>query len=163
AGSVRAAVRAIDPEQPIADVRMMEQWVDRSLQPRRAPMTLLTLFGAVALALAAVGIYGVLAFSVAERTRELGIRQALGADRAAILSLVLTQGLRTAIAGIAVGLAGCFVVTRYLQSLLYGVERSDPMVLGGVAALLLVVALFACYLPARWATEVDPMAALRHE
>lgn len=158
---VRAAVESLDREQPIADVRTMEQWLDRSLQPRRAPMTLLSLFGASALALAAIGIYGVLAFAVTERARELGIRQALGADRRAILSLVLGQGLRTAGAGIVIGIAGCFVATRYLQSMLYGVERYDVGVLGGVAALLFVVAAAACYVPARWATRIDPMVALR--
>ena len=154
--SLRAAVRSIDPEQPIANVRTMEQWLDRSLQPRRAPMTLLALFGVVALALAAVGIYGVLAFAVTERAREL-------ADRVAIISLVLTQGLRTAGSGIALGLAGCFVATRSVQSMLYGVERYDLSVVGGVAALLFAVALCACYVPARWATRVDPIAALRQE
>jgi len=126
-------------------------------------MTLLALFGASALALAAIGIYGVLAFAVTERAREFGIRQALGADRSAILSLVLTQGLRTAGAGVAIGVAGCFVVTRYLQSMLFGVERYDLGVLSGVAGLLLIVALCACYVPARWATRVDPIAALRQE
>jgi ABC-type antimicrobial peptide transport system permease subunit len=126
-------------------------------------MTLLALFGVVALALAAVGIYGVLAFAVTERAREFGIRQALGADRATILSLVLGQGLRTAGTGIVLGLAGCFAVTRHLQSMLYGVERYDLGVVGAVAALLFTVALCACYVPARSATRVDPIAALRRD
>ena len=118
---VRAAVRAIDPEQPIADVRTMDQWVSRSLQTRRTNMMLLTIFGAVALVLSAIGIYGVLAFGVAQRVREFGIRQALGADRSSILSLVLKQGLRTAGLGMALGLAGSVVLARYLQTLLFGV------------------------------------------
>jgi len=158
---VRAAVQAIDPEQPIADVRTMEQWVSRSLQGRRTNMTLLTIFGAVALVLSAIGIYGVLAFGVAQRVREFGIRQALGADRSSILSLVLTQGLRTAGLGMALGLAGSVALGRYLQTLLFGVTPHDATVFGGVTVLLLGVAIVACYVPARRATRVDPMVALR--
>jgi predicted permease len=158
---VRAAVRAIDPEQPIADVRTMEQWVARSLQTRRTNMMLLTIFGAVALVLSAIGIYGVLAFGVAQRVREFGIRQALGADRASILSLVLTQGLRTAGLGMVLGLAGSFALGRYLQTLLFGVTPHDLGVFAGVTILLFAVAMLACYVPARRATRVDPMVALR--
>ena len=158
---MRAAVRAIDPEQPMADVRTLDQWMERSLRTRRAPTTLLTLFGAAALALAAIGIYGVLAFAVSERTRELGIRQALGARPGAILALVLSEGLRTAGAGIVIGIAGSLLATRVLQSMLYQVEATDSGVLIGVSVLLLFVSLCACYLPARWATRIDPMVALR--
>ena len=158
---IRAAVQSIDSEQPIADVRTMDQWVSRSLQNRRTPMALLAVFGAVALVLSAIGIYGVLAFGVTQRMREFGIRHALGADRGSILSLVLSQGLRTAGVGIAVGLAGSLALTRYLQSLLFGVAMHDPMVFAAVAAVLLGVALAACYVPARRATRVDPMVALR--
>jgi len=158
---VRAAVRAIDPEQPIAEVRTMEQWIGRSLQTRRAPMLLLAVFGGVALALSAIGIYGVLAFGVAQRVREFGIRQALGADRASILSLVLWQGLRTAGAGILFGAGGAFLLTRSLRSLLFGVTSHDPAVFAGVAALLFAVAILACSVPAVRATRVDPMVALR--
>src|SRR5437899_3834975 len=158
---VRAAVQAIDAEQPIADVRTMDQWVSQSLQNRRTPMALLAVFGAVALALSAVGIYGVLAFAVAQRVREFGIRHALGADSGSILSLVLVEGLRTAGIGIAVGLVGALALTRSLQSLLFGVTLHDPMVFGGVSVVLLGVALAACYVPARRATRVDPMVALR--
>ena len=158
---VRSAVAAIDPEQPMADVRTMDEWMARSLEGRRAPMLLLALFGAVALTLSAIGIYGVLAFGVAQRSREFGIRQALGADRRAILSLVLTQGMRTAGAGIALGLAGSVALTRYLQSLLFGVGAHDLSVYAGVTTLLLGVALTACYLPARRATRIEPTVALR--
>ena len=158
---VRAAVHAIDAEQPIADVRTMEQWVARSLQTRRTNMMLLTIFGAVALVLSAIGIYGVLAFGVAQRVREFGIRQALGADRSSILSLVLKQGLRTAGLGMALGLAGSVALGRYLQTLLFGVTPHDAGVFGGVTVLLLGVAMIACYVPARRATRVDPMVALR--
>jgi len=158
---VRAAVQSIDPEQPIADVRTLDQWIARSLENRRTPMALLAMFGAVALVLSAIGIYGILAFGVAQRGREFGIRHALGADSGSILSLVLTEGLRTAGAGIALGLLGALALTRFLQSLLFGVTAHDPLVFAGVAAVLLVVALAACYIPARRATEVDPMVALR--
>jgi predicted permease len=158
---VRAAVRGIDPEQPIADVRTMEQWVARSLQNRRTNMMLLTIFGAVALVLSAIGIYGVLAFGVAQRVREFGIRQALGADRGSILSLVLKQGLRTAGLGMVLGLAGSIALGRYLQTLLFAVTPHDFGVLGGVTILLSGVAMAACYVPARRATRVDPMVALR--
>ncbi len=159
---VRAAVRAIDAEQPIADVRTMEQWMSRSLQTRRTPMTLLALFGAVALVLSAIGIYGVLAFGVAQRVREFGIRQALGADSGSILTLVFSQGLRTAGIGIVLGLAGSLLLTRYLQSLLFGVGTHDLGVFAGVTGVLLAVAAAACYVPARKATRVDPMVALRN-
>ena len=158
---VRAAVQAIDPEQPIADVRTMDQWVARSLETRRTPMVLLALFGAGALVLSAIGIYGVLAFGVAQRVREFGIRQALGADRARILSLVLTQGLRTAAVGVAIGLAAAVFLTRYLQTLLFGIGTHDTMVFVLVPVVLLIVAALACYVPARRATAVDPMVALR--
>jgi putative ABC transport system permease protein len=159
--SVRAAVRAVDPEQPLSNVRTMDQWMARSLQTRRAPTVLLAIFASVALALSAVGIYGVLAFAVAQRVREFGIRQALGAAPASILSLVLRQGLRTAAAGVLIGLGGSIVLARYLQTLLFGVTARDAGVLASVTGLLLAVALLACYLPARRATRIDPLAALR--
>jgi predicted permease len=158
---VRAAVASIDSEQPLADVRTMEEWMGRSLEGRRAPMLLLALFGGVALVLSAIGIYGVLAFGVAQRAREFGIRQALGANRGTILSLVLAQGLRTAGAGVLIGLAGSFALTRYLQSLLFGVGAHDLSVYAGVTILLFGVAMAACYLPARRATRVDPSITLR--
>jgi putative ABC transport system permease protein len=139
----------------------MDQWVQRSLQTREAPMLLLTLFGAVAVVLSAIGIYGVLAFGVAQRVREIGIRQALGADRGTILGLVLRQGIRTAGLGVVVGLAGAFALTRFLESQLYGVSARDVSVFAGVTVVLMAVALVACYLPARASTRIDPMAALR--
>jgi putative ABC transport system permease protein len=160
---LRKAVESIDPEQPIADVQTMEEWIGRSLQPRRAPTGLLAAFGGLSLLLAAIGIYGVLAFAVNQRAREFGIRRALGADRASILALVFSQGLRPTIAGIAVGLAGAAASARYLESMLFGVAGHDPTVLAGATALLLVVAAAACYLPARAAMRADPMAALREQ
>jgi predicted permease len=160
-GQLRSAVASIDPEQPLADVRTMDEWLSRSLDTRRSPMLLLALFGAVALVLSAIGIYGVLAFGVAQRTREFGIRQALGADRRAILSLVLTQGMRTAGIGIALGLLGSAFLTRYLQTLLFGVGAHDASIYAGVTITLVAVAAAACYVPARRATSVDPTEALR--
>ena len=161
APQVRATVQAIDPERPTTNVRTMQQWVAQSLDGRRAPAALLAVFGAVAVALSAIGIYGVLAFGVAQRVRELGIRQALGADRRSILSLVMTQGLRTVGVGLGLGLLGALTLTRSLQSLLFGVGRYDVSVFAGVTMLLLAVAVAACYIPARRATRIDPMAALR--
>ena len=160
-GQVRAAVRSIDPEQPVADVRTMDQWVSRSLELRRTPAMLLALFGSVALVLSAIGIYGVLAFSVAQRGREFGIRQALGADRQSILTLVLKQGLMTAGVGIVLGLIGSAFVARLMQTMLFGVGRHDPVGVRGRDAVLFAVAIAACYIPARRATRVDPMVALR--
>ncbi|HVH54618.1 MAG TPA: FtsX-like permease family protein, partial [Vicinamibacterales bacterium] len=159
--AVRAAVQSIDPEQPITDVRTMEEWVDRSLEIRRAPTTLLTIFGAVALLLSAIGIYGVLAYGVTQRVREFGIRQALGADDKSILSLVLRQGMLRVTIGIAIGLAGALLLSKYLESLLFQVQAKDPAVFVVVTAVLFVVAILACYIPARRATRIDPMVALR--
>src|SRR5262249_57559548 len=110
-----------------SDVRTLDQWIARSLENRRTPMALLAMFGAVALALSAIGIYGILAFGVAQRGREFGIRHALGADRGSILSLVLGEGLRTAGVGIAIGLVGSLALTRFLQSLLFAVTAHDPL------------------------------------
>lgn len=158
---VRAAVQSIDPEQPLADVRTMDQWVSRSLQTRQAPTLLLTMFGAVALMLSGIGIYGVLAFGVAQRVREFGIRQALGADRRDVMGLVLGQGIRTAGLGVALGLAGALALTRFLESQLFGVSTRDVSVFAAATIVLLGVALLSCYLPARATTRINPMTALR--
>jgi len=158
---VRRAVRAIDPEQPIADVRTMEEWIGRSLQTRRAPTALLAVFGSLALILAAIGIYGVLAFGVAQRVREFGIRQALGANRSSILSLVLGHGLKTAGAGILLGVGAALALGRYLETLLFSVTARDTSIFATVSFLLFAVAVAACYVPARRATRVDPLVALR--
>lgn len=158
---LREAVQSIDPEQAVSDVRTMDQWIGRSLETRRAPMLLLSLFGAVAMVLSAIGIYGVLAFGVAQRVREFGIRQALGAGRREILALVFTQGLRTAGVGVVLGLAASVGLSRYLESQLFGVGTRDLTVFAVATVLLVVVAMAACYVPARRATRVDPMVALR--
>ena len=158
---LRAAVKQIDPEQPLVDVRTMEEWVDRSLAIRRAPTTLLTIFGAVALLLSAIGIYGVLAYGVTQRVREFGIRQALGANQQSILSLVLKSGMMRVALGMAIGLAGALALSRYLETMLFGVSTKDLPVFATVTLVLFAVALLACYIPARRATRIDPMIALR--
>ena len=158
---VREAVKQVDPEQSVFDVRTMEQWMDRSLEVRRAPMALLAIFGAVALLLSAVGIYGVLAYAVTQRVREFGIRQALGADQRSILSLVLGQGLMRVGIGLGLGALGAFGLSRYLESMLFGVRPGDIGVFAGGTAVLFAVAMLACYIPARRATRIDPMVALR--
>jgi predicted permease len=158
---IRSAVQQIDPEQPLFDVRTMEEWVDRSLAIRRAPTTLLTIFGAVALLLSAIGIYGVLAYGVTQRVREFGIRQALGANQQSILSLVLKSGMMRVGLGMALGLIGAFALSTYLESMLFGVSSKDLPVFAIVTLVLFAVALLACYIPARRATKIDPMIALR--
>ena len=158
---VRAAAQQVDPEQPIADVRTMEQWVSRSLEGRRLVMLLLGLFGAVALVLSSIGIYGVLAFGVGQRVREFGIRQALGADRGSILRLVFRHGLMTTVIGLALGLTGALIGAGVLESHLFGVQARDATVFAGVTVLLFIVSMAACYIPALRATRVEPIVALR--
>ena len=133
------------------------------LAPRRLSTSLLAAFGAAALLLAALGIYGLMAYTVAQRRHEIGIRVALGAERGDLLRLVVGQGMRLALLGIALGVAAAFALTRLLAGLLYGVSATDPLTFVLVATLLGIVALCACYLPARRATKVDPMVALRAE
>ncbi len=161
--SVRAQVAGPTLDQPVYAVRTMEQIVSESLAERRFTMLVLVIFAATALLLAAVGIYGVMSYSVNRRTRELGIRTTLGAPRGEIVGLVLRQGMRPALIGLAGGLAAALALTRFLASLLYGVRPADPATLGAVALLLGAIALLACYIPARRATALDPLAALRCE
>jgi predicted permease len=160
-GPLRQAVRGIDPEQPLSTVRTMEEWMTRSMVTRRAPMLLFAAFGGVALLLAAIGTYGVLAFGVSQRTRELGIRQALGAGRPALVSLILRQGLRRVAFGTALGIAGAFGVSQVLRSQLYGVLPGDPRVMGASTLLLLAVTTAACSIPALRAARLHPSDALR--
>jgi ABC-type antimicrobial peptide transport system permease subunit len=161
--AVRKVVHSLDPDLPLFEVRTMQEHLTRSLALPLFATTLLAVFGGVALVLATVGIYGVIAYSVARRTRELGIRMALGARSQDVALLVLRQGVALGAMGIAIGLGAAALLTRFLSSQLFGVSPRDAAVFAGVALLLGIVSLAATYLPARRAVRVDPMAALRWE
>lgn len=162
-GSVRAQLADLDPSLPIAQVRLMEDIISAANGRPRFLTVLLSLFSFIALTLAAVGIYGVMAFLVERRTQEFGIRMAIGAAPSDVLSLVLGQGLTIGLIGVALGAAGAFVLTRFIRQLLFGVGSFDPVTFAGTSVLLTLVVLAACYVPARRATRVDPMVALRYE
>jgi putative ABC transport system permease protein len=161
--SVREAVREVDKDQPIASVRSMDQIISGMAGETRFRTLLMGVFAAVALLLSAIGIYGVIAYSVAQRTREMGIRMALGAQGRSVLGLVIGQGMKLTLIGVGVGIAGALALTRALSSLLFNVSATDPLTFVGVSALLGLAALLACYVPARRATKVDPLVALRCE
>jgi predicted permease len=161
--AIRSEMRQLDLSLPVRNLRSMEQLVNRSIAPQRFNLTLLSLFSALGLLLAAVGIYGVMAYSVSQRTHEMGLRMALGAQARDVLKLVVKQGMGLALVGVAVGLLASFALTRLMKNLLFGVSTTDPATLAGVALLLTCVALLACYIPARRATKVDPLVALRYE
>jgi putative ABC transport system permease protein len=160
---VKKAIAAFVPDQPVSSVETMEEVVRDSVGSRRFPMLLLSVFAALALVLAAVGISGVVSYAAAQRTREIGIRVALGASKVDVLRLVVTQSMLWAAGGTALGIVGSLGVMRLLGSLLYEVRPADPLVLAAVSALLMGVALLACYIPARRAAQVDPMTALRYQ
>jgi predicted permease len=162
-GSVRQVVTSMDPELPFFAVKPMQQRVDESLVSRRTPMLLASLFGGIALFLAAVGIYGVLAFQVAQRRKEIGIRMALGSDSRRIFGLIVTEGLWLLALGVAVGLAGAFGIRRAMETQLFGVQAMDPVVLALVTGVLGVVAFLACAVPARRASRIDPLIALNDQ
>jgi predicted permease len=161
--AIRSEVAARDPNLPVYSVRTMEEQKSNSLYTSRMAATLLGVFGLVAMLLAAVGIYGVMSYSVNRRTREIGIRMALGANRRDVLKMVLGEGMLLVMVGLAAGLGATLAVTRFIGSLLYGVSATDPATFAGISLILIAVALLACYLPARHATKVDPMVALRYE
>jgi len=163
APEVRAALAAYDPTLPSAEFYPLERLVDNAVAPRRLITRLLGFFSTLALTLAALGLYGVIAYSVVQRTQEIGIRMALGAQRTDVLQLILRGGLRLVGLGVMLGLAGAFALTRVLQSQLFGVTAHDPLAFAANAALLVAVAAAACLLPALRATRVDPMTALRAE
>jgi putative ABC transport system permease protein len=161
--SARRVVQSLDTEQPIADVITMDGLLANSVARARFSTLLLTIFATVALILAAVGIYGVMSYSVTQRTHEIGIRMALGAQSGEVLALVVKKGLTLAGAGVVIGLAGAFALTRIMSTLLYGISPTDPLTFAAIPVLLATVALLACYVPARRASKVDPMIALRYE
>jgi putative ABC transport system permease protein len=163
AAAVTEAVHRIDPTLPVTEVTTLDGLLSRSVSPRRFSTVLIAVLAGLALILSAVGIYGVMSYTVGQRTQEIGIRMALGARPANMLALILGRGARLAFVGIAVGLLGSFALTRFLSSLLFGVGAADPLTFCAVALLLLAVALAACYVPARRAMKVDPMVALRYE
>jgi predicted permease len=163
AASIREAVHGVDPGQPVSNLKTMEQRVAMSLGPRRSAVALLTVFAGMALCLAAVGLFGLVRYNVAQRTQEIGVRMAIGASRQDVLKMVLGEGLRLALFGVGGGLVAAFALTRVLAGLLYGVSATDPVTFAGTAVLLTLVALFASWLPALRATRVDPLVALRYE
>jgi putative ABC transport system permease protein len=160
---VRHEVQTLDPNLPPFNVVTLSENIDISLFPARFGALLLGGFGVLALALATVGIYGVMSYSVSKRTHEIGIRMALGAQANNVLRLVVSQGMLLVSIGVAVGSATAFALTRVVKNLLYGVGATDPPTFAAIALLLTIVALLACYIPARRATKVDPLVALRYE
>ena len=163
AGAVRNQIAALDKDQAVFNVRTMEEALSRSVAARRFSMILLGVFAMLALVLAAVGIYGVISYSVAQRTREVGIRMALGARTIDVIKLVVRDGLKLVLIGVGVGLAGALALTRLMTTLLFGVTPTDTVTYATVALGLVLVALIACCIPARRATKVDPLVALRFE
>jgi putative ABC transport system permease protein len=161
--AVKSAIWSIDKNQPISRAETLDQILAESLARRHLYMVLLGIFSSAALLLAAVGIYSMVSYSVSQRTREMGIRLAIGAERKDVLLLVLGQGAKVALLGIAVGIAAALSLTRLMSNLLFGVGATDPLTFAGVAMLLTLVALFTSYIPARRAMRVDPMVALRYE
>ena len=163
ANTIRDQVWAVDKDQPVSDVMTMQAIVDEELSPKQMQAKLLGIFAGIALVLASLGIYAVLSYAVAQRTQEIGVRMALGAQRRDVLRMILGQGLALTFVGIAFGVAGALAVARVLSTLLYGTSATDPLTFAAVGATLSAVALVACYVPARRAMRVDPMVALRHE
>jgi predicted permease len=167
--SVRSVVREIEPNLPVMNVKSQVEQADETLRMERLFAKLLTLFALLAQQLAAIGLFGVLAYTVSQRTHEIGIRMALGADRGNVLRMIVKQGMILVLIGVVLGVVGAYILTKYLESwislskMLFGVKVSDPLTYGLIAVLLTVVALIACYIPARRATKVDPLVALRYE
>jgi putative ABC transport system permease protein len=162
-GAVRQVVNEVDKSVPVSNVKTMDHIVSESITQPRFNLFLLGLFGAVAMVLSAAGIYGVTAYTVTQRTHELGIRLALGAQVSDVLKMILGQGMAVIGVGLVVGLAAAFALMRLLRSLLFGVGENDPLTFAAITVVLVFVALIACYIPARRATKVDPLVALRSE
>jgi len=168
-GALRQAVKEVDPNLPLSNVKTQVEQGDETLRMERLFAKLLTLFGLLAQQLASIGLFGVLAYAVSQRTHEIGIRMALGASRFDVLKMIVRQGMTLAGIGVVLGLIGSYVLTKYLESwvnlsqMLFGVKVSDPATYGVIAVLLTLISLVACYVPARRATKVDPLVALRYE
>jgi putative ABC transport system permease protein len=163
ATTVRRTVWEIDKDQPVSDISSMEEVVSQSVARQRFSMLLLGVFAGLALLLAAVGIYGVMSYSVAQRTREIGIRIALGAQRSDVLKMTVGEGLRLVSTGVVIGLGTALILTRVMSSLLFGVSTNDPITFITISLILVSVAVLASYVPALRATRVDPMFALRYQ
>jgi len=163
ANAVRSAVWAVDSQQPLARTRSMDTIIEDNIADRERPMVLLGIFAGLALVLACIGVYGVLAYTVAQRTREIGVRMALGARPLDVTRMIITRGLRLGLLGLAAGIGLALVLGRLLQTLLYGVKPVAPAVYAATALALLLVALLACVIPAQRAARVDPVVALRDE
>jgi putative ABC transport system permease protein len=161
--SIRNELAQMDKDQPLYNVRTMEQVMSESIARQRFSMLLIAVFAAVGLMLACVGIYGVMSYTVAQRTHEIGVRMALGASAGDVLKMVVRQGMTLAFIGTGLGLVAAFLLTRLLSSLLFSVSVTDPVTFVLISLLLMIVALLACFIPARRATRVDPMVALRYE
>jgi predicted lysophospholipase L1 biosynthesis ABC-type transport system permease subunit len=160
---VRQVVWSVNSNLPLASVRTMQEVYDKSVARTSFTLVMLGIAGAMALALGLIGIYGVISYTVSQRKREIGIRLALGAQSGDVVSMVLRQGAKLALLGVGIGLVAAFGLARLMTSLLFGVTSHDPLTFGAVAALLILIALLACYIPARRAMKVDPMVALRYE
>jgi putative ABC transport system permease protein len=163
AGAVKREILAVDKEQAVSNIATLEELLNESILLRRLFMLLLVVFALIGLVLAAVGIYGVMSYAVTQRTQEIGIRMALGARAADVLKLVVGNGMRLALIGVALGLIIAFALTRLMETVLFGVTPTDAITFTIVASGLIGVALVACYIPARRATKVDPLVALRYE
>ena len=161
--SAREQVKAVDTDQPVYNIRSMNEIRAESVAPERLNLTLMSIFAGIALVLAIVGIYGVMSYSVTQRTHEIGIRMAIGAQPRDVFSMVMRQGMLLALIGVAFGLVGAFGLTRLMATMLFDVKPTDPVTFACIAILLTGVALLACYIPGRRATKVDPVVSLRYE
>jgi putative ABC transport system permease protein len=161
--SARNQIRNLDSDQPIYNIRTMDEIRGESIAPQRLNLTLLTIFAAIAFVLAVVGIYGVMSYAVTQRTHEIGIRMAIGAQPRDVFRMILGQGMFLTIIGMVAGLLGAFALTRLMATMLFNVKPTDPLTFAAVAFLLIAVALIACYIPGRRATKVDPVDSLRYE
>jgi predicted permease len=160
---IRSSVEAIDSQVALDDLKTMDALIDKSLAPQRFNLALVVLFAVLAIFLAAVGVYGVLSYSISQRTREIGVRIALGAQRGRVLRMAVGEGMKLALVGTAIGMVGGFVLTRLMASLLFGITAHDPLTFAGVGVLVAIVSFAACYIPARRAMRIDPIVALRYE